>query len=402
MRASSISLIVVFLAFLGAPGAAWLLGAEGGDASLQNRATTVPTKFSWTAAWDGSFAKDVDAFVWDRVPFRAPFLKLEHALSSRLFRDSPVPGVIVVGDGDFEYVKDRSVGPHGGWVDAKRLDRTLTNIERAFDDAGVPLFLVISPTKAVAHPERMPPGLRRVFDATVQVVSDRLEHRAQSDKHIVPLWAVFRAERERLRTADVADDRLRTLFRAHDLHWNVEAGRLQAKAIVDAVAPGIWDARCVPVLDGRFVELDPELKNIYTKIGPTEPYQGIAVAPGVVLKREKPPAKQSSAYAATSACATSPRRLAVVRDSFLNAAADEPAPAQDGGIQTIASFFAASTFVHWDAVATDTARAERALAGADVVVIQVVQANLGNLITHEKKLIAIARAMNRSGHPRPP
>jgi hypothetical protein len=395
MKASSLLLTAVFFAFLATPGVAWLFGVEGGGASLQNRSTSKPPAWSWKAAWDGSLAREVDAYVWDNVPFRAAFLKLEHSLSSAVFRDSPVPGVIIVGEGGFQFVKERTVGVRGGFIDAKRIDRTLANIERAFDDAGVPFFLVISPTKAIAHAERLPPGVRRVFDTTVQVVSDGLERRAQRDQHLVPLWAAFRAERDRLRTADVADDRLRTLFRAHDLHWNLEAGRLQAKAIVDAVAPGIWDPRCAPVLDGHFVELDPELKNIYTKIGPTEPYQSLVLAPGVALTRQKPPVKQSLAWTTTSPCPTSPRKLSVLRDSFLSSFGDAPAPAQDGGMQAIASFFAASTFVHWDALATDTARAQAALAAGDVVVVQIVQANLGNLVTHEKKLVDLARSMKR-------
>lgn len=392
--------IALFLAWLSAPGLAVLAGVPGGGGELENRATHPFPELRARKVWKGSWAAQFSDYVWDRIPFRGELTRLEHALSAEVFGDSPVPGTIIVGEGDFQYVRDRSLGSRGGYVDAERLFTAIDTIEAAFDAAQVPLVLVVSPTKAVAHPEFMPPEMRAVFDTTVQAVSDQLEDRARTDPHMLSMWPILRAEKERLRSAALPDERLRTLFRAHDLHWNVETGLLQARAIVDHLSPGRWDPRCAPRLEGAFVELDPELKKIYTKLGPTEPYQALRLSPEVQQGRRR--LDPSTVELRTrSTCAPDPRALGVLRDSFLDSVESGPAAAQNGNVESIASFFAESRFLHWDAVIEEP-EAANVLEGSEVVVIQVVQSNLGNLIGQQEALVALAdRIGARRGPPAP-
>ena len=395
-RPISILLIALMCGFICTPGIAWIAGVAGGGSALENRTLRDPPAATAASLWDGSFGRGVSDWVWDRIPLRDTFLRLDHRIDAELFGDSPVFAV-VAGREDFLFVREKIIQG----VSPARSLRAVTAIEEAFRAAGVPFVLVISPTKADLYPELLPEDYQAIFRGTVQPLSDALEAHANKGRGLLNLWGPLRAEKARLRTAtDVPSPRLRWLFRPHDLHWNLETGRVQAREIVRAIEPSLWDERYAPLLGTEIVYAESEIKRIYLKIGPDEPYRSFLPNPLVTLTRKRARLKPTGAVLRYHAVGTGefqpdPRRLVVIRDSFLSSGDPTPVAAQDGGIQTLASFFADSAFIHLDSAIGNPSGVASELQGADVVVLQVVQANLGNLVVHHKKLVAVAGKLRK-------
>ena len=395
MKPTALVQLALFALFLGAPGIAFVVGVEGGGTTLENRALKKRPVLTAKALWDGSWGKGFSDWVWDEIPLRDVFLRLDHRVDTFVFRDSPAPAGVVFGERGYVFTRERVFGRRAGGVDQKKLLRAVDNITNAFASAEVRFFLVVSPNKATLYPELLPPRHRAEHKRTVVPVVKALEKLATTGPAVLNLWEPLRAEKARLDAAtDLPDERLRSLYRAYDDHWSVETGRIQAREIVTAIDPQLWDERFAPVI-GAYGEAESEISKIYLKTGEREPYATLDDNPLVALSEKR--VKISGGHslnelksATTSTFTPRPLRLAVIRDSFMSGAPKEPVSSQDGGIETVATFFAESLFIHWDVFATETRAVTEKMKGADVVVVQVTQGNLANVIAHEARLVKLA------------
>ena len=380
MSRPSVVLVVLFAAFLCAPGAAWLAGAKGSTATFENRALHARPKPTFDTLVRGTFGTAFSDWVWDRIPFRPRLLVLDHTVDWYVLRDSPVTSIFV-GDGDMLFLKDRTL--YG--APPTQVMASVTALERAFAAAGVPLVIAVSPMKGSIYRDKMPPAYRAAFDAVVQPTEEALlKHRGS----VIDLWTPIRAAR----AAGVP------VFRNGDTHWNLEAGRIQAKGIVDTIAPGTWREDAAPLVSTTTTAADSELVRIYWKVGPQEQYASLTTQVKSVKKmlpvRSKNGGDAFELHTEPQRDFTpDPRRVVVIHDSFLSEWTGRPRDAQDGGVETLAAFFADTRFIHWDLVNERPVDVQRLLLDADVVVVQVVETNVGNLVRHGPKLVAAARAV---------
>lgn len=404
-RPLALFVLALFATLVGAPAVAWVAGVKASGTALENRTLHERPALTLEALGSGAWGQGISDWVWDTIPLRDALLVMDHRIDHAVFGDSPVPSTVILGRDGFAYTRQRVLGESAGGVSPVRLLAALNDIEGAFARAGVRLLFVVSPNKATIHPEHLPARYQEANRRTVQPTVDALRVRARTDRQVLDLWSVLEEEQRRLQTAtDLPDERLRTVFRPTDDHWSVEAGRLQARAIVEALAPGAWDERYAPRLAGGYRLAESELSRIYLKLGLQEPYTLVEPSPLVDVKlRRVSAARHHSVQVFESRpvgdFTPAPLQVRVLRDSFLSGAPTRPAPALDAGMETLAPFFAETRFIHWNTLAEHTAAAAAQLEGADVVVVQVTQGNLKNVLGHKQKLMTAAEKLRRKAGP---
>jgi hypothetical protein len=396
-RALGSLLVLCFAALLLLPGIAALVGVEGGGEALQNRTVKARPTPTWATVWAGTFSGDVTDWLWDVLPLRDRLLALDHRLDLHVLGDSPVPDKVVFGDDGFAFRIDRVAGHRAGAIDAERVLTVVKHLQTAATETGRRLLVVVSPTKASLYPELLPAPHRRLFEQSAAPTMTALRERGPP---VLDLWTPLLAEKARLAAStSLPHPRLRFLFRPLDDHWSLETGQLQARHIVEAIAPGAWHEDRIVVDAHGHVEKESELSSIYLKTGDVEPYTTARLADGVTLRRRQVPIP--GGYAAAVFDNTSegergpdPARVLVVRDSFLSPLPDGPEWARDGGIDAIAASFAHTTFIHWGSigVADEHDDIVRPLfRDHDVVVLQVAQGELGTFVARAGTVIRLMR-----------
>lgn len=401
-------LLMGFLAWIGSPAVAGLLGLDGGGTALQNKSPAPFPRLQREAVAEATWGPRFEAWLDDHLPLRDRWLRLDHHLDVYGWHDSPVPEQVVVGRDGFLWTRERIYGPRSGpRPSAAAVLQAVDRLQAVAHAEGLELRVVISPNKATLYPAKLPPGYGYDFVTTVLPEMQALERAARRPgSALVDVTTPLRAERDRLAdpTTPVADPRLRTVFRRSDRHWSVEAGQLQARAILEALPGATWQPALAPVVGTTYTELESELSSIYLKVGHREPYTTLRVAEALRLQKRMVGLDdgyqlQRYFHLGTRGLPVDPRHLVVVRDSFLNYRGDAPRPAHGGGILALASHFRTSTFIHQRSVAAPTPEVLAAARGADLVVVQIVQGNASQLIHDEAALVALLRA---AGEPRGP
>jgi hypothetical protein len=399
-RIVSIFLLVAFAVFICTPGVAWVLGVKGGGTALQNRTLAKRPPFTFEKVWDASFGKELTDWVWDTIPLRDKALTMNHLLEFYVFKDSPSKDAFVGLDG-WHWRRERVLQDiRAGGGDINEIKTALDRVEAAFDAVDIPVHIVLSPTKASMYPEFIPSGYREEFERIARPVEDYYRERAKTDAHIIDLWGPMHEEKQRLLVAtDLPHPALRYLWRKNDDHWNVEAGRIQAREIVRAVDPSLWKEENAPILDGKFEEQQAELDRLYLKLGLTAAYQGLKDSPNVKVTWKKDKLEGSREQIATSTSSPTaknkPREetVLVIRDSMLADHSGRPSCTRDGGFRTIAPFFEKSIFMHWETVQTARSKPKfkERMVGVDRVVVQVTQGSNYYIVKRAKELEDLAK-----------
>lgn len=363
-----------------------LAGFEGGGEELENRTLAPWPNLTSEAIAEATWTPALEKFLLDRAPLRPELLVLAHQLDLELFLDNPLPDKLVRGKDGFWFVLERVVGRRAGpYPNADKVWEAIVRLNTYASQNGIPLYFVVSPNKATMYPEMLPDSLSAPFASEVLAEMDRLRsHQDEPNSPLVDVWTPLVAERERLRSPDVlvADPRLRTLFRRTDRHWNVEAGRIEAKAIIDALPNVTWQEDVSAQLGDSYRDGPSEIEEVYVKLGWTEPYTSVKVGSAANLQWRLITASKGNStkvfYSHPTARHTPVRqKLVVVRDSFLNDGFEAPANRQGGEMLSIAPYFSESVFVHRMSLRDHAPDAKRALLGGEVLVVQVVQGELG-------------------------
>lgn len=397
-RLTSALLFFLFIGFITAPAFAVLAGVQGAGTALQNRNLAKKPQLTLAAVWDRSYGKEFSDWIWDTIPLRDKALKMDHTIDYYWFHDSPTLEAFFGKEG-FAWRRERVLaGMRAGQTPPADLSKALDRIERAFKEAGVPVYVVVSPTKASIYPEYLPDAYREVFEKTARPTEDFLRKRAESDSSVIDLWAPMLAEKQRLLQAEnLARPEFRYLWRRNDDHWNVEAGRIQAREIVKAVEPGLWDEAKAPIIDGQFEMRESELSVLYFKLGIEEPYQSQKPSPLTSISIAHKRVKDSTnpiAIATSSVTPThtpSDKTVLVIRDSFLAEHSGAPSITRDAGVQTIAPFFKRTLFMHWETMQKGKERIAPRMRGIDAVVVQVTQGSNYYLTKRASELVALAK-----------
>lgn len=399
-RAFASLLLLLFAALICAPAVAWALGVKGGGTALQNRNLAKRPPLTFAKVWDGSFGKEFPDFVWDTIPLRDKALKMDHKIDFYVFRDSPSRDAFFGLDG-FTWRRERVLaGIRAGGGEVADVKKAIDKIEKAFADAHVDLRIVLSPTKASIYREYIPDGYRQEYEKIADPVERFYRERAAHDPVIVDVWTPLLEEKARLLAlpeSELARPEMRFLWRKNDDHWNIEAGRIQAREIVRSIDPTLWDETKAPIFTGEFEMQEAELSRLYFKLDIQEPYQAFKLSPltKVTMTRRSLKGSTNPLVTATSAVTSThtPRdeTVLVIRDSMLSESSGRPSCTRDGAYQTIAPFFSKTIFSHWETLQTAHALLKPRLRGVDHVVLQVTQGSNYYLVKRANELVRLAQ-----------
>ena len=219
--------VVLFAVFLAAPVGLSLLGVPAGRLAVENRpmAKAPPVAMAWTDP--AGFGPALAAYGRDTAPFRDHLIRANSRLRLAVFRESPVPGVVLGREGWLYYNLEWALDDFLNVIPLSEAEMAaMVRVQVARRDwlaaRGIAYFVTFAPDKAVVYPEFLPGRMRPLGPMS------RLDQ-------IIP----------RLRQAGVAVVDLRgplgaarTAHRAYmqtDTHWNGWGALAGAAALVEAV-----------------------------------------------------------------------------------------------------------------------------------------------------------------------
>lgn len=227
---------VGFVLVLMLPGLALVAGVR--PPALENQADAGLPRLDLGALSEPKTYKAIDDYVARRLPGRDVALGAYAALDYGVLRGSTDPDV-VVGRGDWLFFVGE-LAPTCP-VNAAALMTQLDTLAVQAKQTGVKVRFAIAPDKHAIYPEQVlndPPRSQACTDAMRAEVRAGMAARPQI---AVDLWAAVLAERTRTD---------QPLYYNQDSHWTPTGAMPAIEALVDALAPGVWDPAEVTI-DGK-------------------------------------------------------------------------------------------------------------------------------------------------------
>ncbi len=317
-----------FVVALLLPGVALLAGVRPTD--LEGRPATALPPLDVAALGDPDTFATIDRYVVDRFPGRNEAIGVHAAIDYGLLGGSTTPDVIVGRDGWlFTRTELEPVCRFAASDVLAALDRVAVPLE----DAGVGVRLIVPPDKHAIYRERVLPdsGLGRACSDARR--ADLRRGMAARPTTAVELWS-------RLDDAHAADPAVPYYF-AQDTHWTPLGALVATRALVESLAPGVWDDAEVPI-DG-FAAYDTDLSRLIG-LPAKERVPRLVIRPGVAVERSAVPtdvdlesARDIGRYTVEPSAAAVEGRTLIVYDSFFRT--------NEG---RIAPWFRDSVWVHAD------------------------------------------------------
>lgn len=224
----------LLIAFLAGPAILPLLGAPAGRLAVENRplAALPPLSLAWRDP--AGYGPALAGAVRDAVPFRDHLIRANSRLRLALFRESPVPGVLVGRDGWLFYTLEWALDDFLNVIPLSEKDLAAMvriQVERRdwLADRGIGYLVVFAPNKSSVYPEEMPAGIAPLRPAS------RLDQ-------LVPRLRGAGVAVVDLRDVLVAAKAAGRTYQKTDTHWNGWGAFVGAAAVVEAVAdlrPGL-------------------------------------------------------------------------------------------------------------------------------------------------------------------
>ncbi len=228
--------VLIFVAVLAMPGLALIAGVRPPE--LENRAESeLPTIDARALTEPGTY-QAIDDYVARNLPARDVAVSAYATLDYSLLHGSTDPDV-VLGRDDWlffigELMPTCDVPPT---EQIRALDAAAVQAEAA----NVELRFAIAPDKHAVYPDRLREDLPMPEPCTDAARDEVRAAMAARPEYTVDMWTAVLAERDR---SDLP------LYFSQDSHWT-PAGALPAiAALVESLAPGVWDPREITI-DGR-------------------------------------------------------------------------------------------------------------------------------------------------------
>lgn len=349
----------LFLVLIFAPGMSALLGVR--DESFENRSPAPLPQWTLRSWLDATAYGELSDWLRDALPLRSGAVAFDTWLGYVVFGDTPSDRVLVGLDGEL-FLRESIVAPCMPSASVGPVLERVGDFTQLLTGRGVDVYLMISPNKAALHPDRLP-DYAEVMNRCV--IENRRELRRELENPagftVVDLWTPLEQEVE-------AGHRM---FPALGRHWNHRAAMVQARALVEAIQPGLWREEFV-VSDGS-VERPAELPARFMNLDLPRPIERLRVErPGVQVEVEKfrlPKAPDVPVEHFTATSRTQPLipgRTLVVQDSFMMKSA-----------QAFAAHAEDVYFMHWSVLRRNPEAAVEFFATADRVVLQSVEDRRG-------------------------
>jgi hypothetical protein len=266
---------VGFVVALLVPGVGLAAGIRPVDLEGRPRATLPP--LDTRSLGEPSTYAAIDRWLADRFPGRNEAVGAHAAIDYGVLGGSTTPNVIVGRDGwlftrtELEPVCDFTAEKVLG-----ALDRTAAALEAR----GMELRLIVPPDKHAIYPEQVVPGSGLGEACSDERRSAMEAGMAARTEHAIELWTRIAA----CRAADPATP----LYFKQDTHWTPLGAMIATKALVESLAPGVWDDAQMPV-EG-FASYDTDLSRLIG-LPRKERVPKLVVRPGVGLERTTVPTR---------------------------------------------------------------------------------------------------------------
>jgi hypothetical protein len=236
-RRAQIAITAIFIIVIATPMVLLLAGVR--PANIENRGTTAFPRLEASSVIDDEFYAAVTAALTDRLPLRDRAIRANTSLEEATTLTEPADPTLPRGRDGWLFHQDSLIDDCVGPPPDKFLV-TAGEVAQLSEAKGVPFGYLIAPDKVSIYPEHLPsegvagllglsgneiPGCTRTWEQAMAAA-------ARSRPWLEPLTDDLRAD------LGDADD---PLFYKVDTHWS-DAGSLnQVQAMVDYLAPQLWD-----------------------------------------------------------------------------------------------------------------------------------------------------------------
>jgi hypothetical protein len=272
----------------------------------------------------------IDRWLADRFPGRNEAVGAHAAIDYGVLGGSTTPNVVVGRDG---WLFTRTELEPVCAVTPDQVLGALDRVAAALAPHGIDVRLIVPPDKHAIYPEKVVPGSGLGQACTDDRRAAMQAGMAARPDHAIELWTGIAAEHS-------ADPDKQLYFR-QDTHWTPLGALIATRALVESLAPGVWDDAEMPI-EG-FAAYDTDLSRLMG-LPTKERVPRLVIRPGVAVKRTTVPtsvdlksARDIGHYTVDPAAPAVEGRTLILYDSFFRT--------NEG---RIAPWFRDSVWVHVD------------------------------------------------------
>jgi hypothetical protein len=260
---------VAFVVALVLPGLAMTAGVR--PAALEaRRVATLPRLDADSLGEPATYAA-IDRWLADRFPARNQAVGAHAAIDYGLLGGSTTPNVVVGRDG---WLFTRTELEPVCTFTPDQVLAALDRVAAALSERGLDVRLIVPPDKHTIYPDEVVPGSGLGDACTDDRRAAMQAGMAARPAHAIELWARIAAER-------AAHPETPLYFR-QDTHWTPLGAVIATRALVEALAHGVWDETQMPV-EG-FASYNTDLSRIMG-LPAKERIPRLVVRPGVDVER---------------------------------------------------------------------------------------------------------------------
>lgn len=346
--------IVLFLAFCLVPSLGMALVGET-QASANEILAVKPKLVEKNGSWNARYLNDLSDYIADRFAFRKPLINAWAELNAKLFRSSAEEQIVLGQEGWLYYAStlDDYMGRAMSEEELKLAASYLASLQHECESRGARFYFTIAPNKNSLYGDQMPAYIPEAHAASN---AERLKPLlAEYAVHYIDLFEVFAGKGE-------------TLYYRTDSHWTDRGAALAADSLLGAMG------KKTRYYAGDFAAGEEHLGDLYDMLFPTGKFRETSeiYVPGFSYTLSGNP-NGGNAMAIRSTCRGKSGTLVCWRDSF--------------GISLypyLADSYENAVFLR--SAAYDLDEIEKN--GADTVLIELVERNLGRLAEAGRKLSA--------------
>jgi alginate O-acetyltransferase complex protein AlgJ len=200
-------------------------------AEVENRPLAKAPGSSLSGLFDTDWYAGITAWFTDRLPVRDRAIEADARIDLGVLGESPNPQVLI-GSDDWLYLREGLVAPCLGEDQIRAAVEEVVGAERVLAAAGKELLLVVAPNKDAVYPEHLGDHAGDTGCADANRAAFRSLMSAAGIDGYLDTWAT-------LGEAKAAGAGL--LYHRLDTHWNDLGAVAVAEAVLEHLAPGLWD-----------------------------------------------------------------------------------------------------------------------------------------------------------------
>jgi len=369
---ATILIIVTFIGFLIFPHLGTLLHIQGEGENLENRRLKPFPELNMKTIFSPSVGEELNDYVWDHLPLRTQLIEADHWMDYYIFKDSPVPDQVLIGRNGWLFFYPSVMTLPKEYADnVDKFVRAARKATRIGKKSGIEILIVPSPSKASIYPEYLTAHHREMYSTYEEMFQNHLEKAASSDTpSLLLLWEPFRKEKNRLLHEKHCEENQKStcyLFRPKDRHFDWETAILQAKKIVERVAPGKWEDDIYKQYLTPYEDKPSEMERRFIRIDLPEPYIDF-MAPEFLTSHSirfksvpvEGTARNKEVFTVDTNSGTDPmgKRVVVIHDSFF-----------EKSKFFITPYFKETIFMHWS-LSANMSSFLATVRSADILIIQ--------------------------------